>query len=243
MSRVQYPLPTTTSRLPLVQLPGCYPPQADSWLLADTMAALGCAAQARVLDLCTGTGVLAVAASLAGAAEVTAVDLSYRSSANAWLNARRHGVRARVRRGDLFGALPHGEQFDLVLANPPYVPSTSSRPARHQVDRCWDAGLDGRMLLDRICLEAGDWVAPGGCLLLVQSDVADEQRSLRQLWRKGFMAEVVRRQDEEFGPVMRSRSDAMRENGLIEPGQSVEQLVVIHATRPVPGDRELEVSA
>lgn len=244
MSRLQDPLPTTV-RPALVRFPGCYPVQADTWLLADTMAELGCADQARVLDLCTGTGALAIAAAQAGAAEVTAVDLSYRSSANAWLNARRHGVQATIRRGDLFGALAEGAQFDLILANPPYVPSFTARPtqpSRHRVDRCWDAGADGRLLLDRICLGAFDRVAPGGCLLIVQSDVADERRTLTHLRDRGFEAEVVRRETEEFGPVMWSRAEAMRENGLIEQGQSVEELVVIHATRSVPRDGELEVS-
>lgn len=164
MSRLQDP--TTTSRRSvrpaLLRLPGCYPVQADTWLLADAMAHLGCAAGAKVLDLCTGTGALAVAAALAGASDVTAVDLSYRSSANAWLNARRHGVRATVRHGDLFGALAGPDRFDLILANPPYVPSRSGRPSRHRLDRCWDAGPDGRLLLDRICDEAYDRVIPGG---------------------------------------------------------------------------------
>jgi release factor glutamine methyltransferase len=218
--------------------------QADTWLLADTMSELGCAAQARVLDLCTGTGALAVAAAQAGAAEVTAVDLSYRSSANAWLNVRRHGVPATIRRGDLFGALSGGAQFDLILANPPYVPSFSSRPSRHRVDRCWDAGADGRLLIDRICLGAFDRLAPGGSLLLVQSDVADADRTLRALRDSGFDAEVVRRVAEVFGPVMRARAAAMEDNGLIEQGQVTEQLVVIHATRSLDSPVvELEVSA
>lgn len=250
MSRLQeLPPPTSPSRTSgprpaLVRFPGCYPVQADTWLLADTMIELGRARGARVLDLCTGTGALAVAAALAGAAEVTAVDLSYRSSANAWLNARRHGVRATVLRGDLFGALATSEQFDLILANPPYVPSFSARPSRHRVDRCWDAGVDGRSVLDRICRGAFNRVAPGGSLLLVQSDVAGEDHTLTALLQSGFDAAVVRRVSEEFGPVMRSRAAVMRENGLIAQGQVAEELVVISATRPsVAPAVELEVSA
>jgi len=244
MSRLQQPESVVAPRRPdLLRLPGCYPVQADTWLLADTMAELGIARGARVLDLCTGTGSLAVAAALAGATEVTAVDLSYRSSANAWVNVRRHGLRARVLRGDLFGALTGTERFDLILANPPYVPSFSGRSSRHRIDRCWDAGPDGRLLLDRICGEAFDWVAPGGSLLLVQSDVADGDRTVECLQDNGFETEVVRRAVEEFGPVMRSRARMLRARGLIAEGQPAEQLLVIRATRGATDVGILEASA
>ena len=246
MSRLQEQVPTTeTVRPDLLRIPGCYPVQADTWLLADTMADLGCASGARVLDLCTGTGALAVAAALAGAAEVTAVDLSFRSSANAWVNARRHGVEVAVLRGDLFGALTGSRQFDLITANPPYVPSFSTRLSRHRLGRCWDGGPDGRVLLDRICGEAYDRVAPGGSLLLVQSNVADEERTLESLRDNGFEAEVVRREVEEFGPVMRSRARAMSGHGLIAEDQVVEELVVVRATRAATSDamQSLELEA
>lgn len=244
MSRLQDPESgVDASRPALLRLPGCYPVQADTWLLADTMAELGCAVGARVLDLCTGTGALAVAASLAGAAEVTAIDLSYRSSANAWVNARRHGVPVTVLRGDLFAALTRAGQFDLILANPPYVPSFTSRSSRHRVDRCWDAGPDGRLLLDRICREAYAHVAPGGSLLLVQSDVAGVDVTTRSLEAQGFDTEVVRREPEAFGPVMRTRAAAMRRRGLIADGQEVEELVVVRAVRPEVGTVGLEATA
>jgi release factor glutamine methyltransferase len=68
-----------------------------------------------VLDIGTGCGALALAASRAGAASVTAVDLSHRSVLTARLNCLLHGALVSVRRGDLFG--PVGQRrFDLVLA-------------------------------------------------------------------------------------------------------------------------------
>lgn len=223
--------PRDTGRPSLLRLPGCYPVQADTWLLADTMSRLGLAAGASVLDLCTGTGALAVAAARAGAAEVTAIDISLRSAANAWLNAKRHGASVRVLRGDLFAPLDPDERFDLVVSNPPYVPSGSSRLPRHTSDRCWDGGPDGRMLLDRIGAEAFGRLRPGGSLLLVQSAVAGESRSVLGLRESGFAVEVVRRESEPFGPVMRSRAEALRRRGLIDSGQADEELVVIRAVK------------
>ncbi|KRE40831.1 HemK2/MTQ2 family protein methyltransferase [Knoellia sp. Soil729] len=219
------------SRPTLIRLPGCYPVQADTWLLADTLRELDLASGADVLDLCTGTGALAVAAGLEGAASVTAVDISLRSAANAWLNSRRHGVTARVLRGDLFEALLPGQQFDVVLSNPPYVPGHSDRLPRHTVSRCWDAGVDGRRLLDRICAGAADRLRPGGSLLLVQSAVADHARSVRRLRRQGLDVAVVRRERVPFGPVMRARAELIRARGLGLGEQDVEELVVIRASR------------
>lgn len=71
-----------------------------------------------MLDVGTGTGALALAAARAGAVSVTAVDVSLRSVAAAWLNSRLHRVACTVHWGDLC-ALVAGQQFDLILANPP----------------------------------------------------------------------------------------------------------------------------
>lgn len=219
------------TRPSLVRLPGCYPVQADTWLLADAMSELGIVAGASVLDLCTGTGALAVAAAKAGAAEVTAIDISARSAANAWLNAKRHGARVRVLRGDLFAPLGVAERFDVIVSNPPYVPSRSSRLPRHTRDRCWDAGPDGRMLLDRIAAQSFARLRPGGSLLLVHSGVAGEHRSVLALRAGGFDVEIVRRESEPFGPVMRSRAGDLSSRGLIGEDEVAEELVVIRAVR------------
>ena len=74
--------------------------------------------QGAVLDVCTGSGALAVSAALAAARSVTAVDVSRRALATVQLNARLNGVRVRTRRGALLEAVP-GETFDLIVSNPP----------------------------------------------------------------------------------------------------------------------------
>ncbi|HEX8052467.1 MAG TPA: 50S ribosomal protein L11 methyltransferase, partial [Thermoleophilaceae bacterium] len=72
----------------LLRLPGVFKPPSDSWLLARAMRDRGLARDARVLDVFTGSGVLAVAAALAGAREVTAVDVSRRAALCARVNGR-----------------------------------------------------------------------------------------------------------------------------------------------------------
>ena len=210
--------------------PGVYRVDSDTSLLIDVMQEGGYAAGRRVLDLATGTGALALAAARCGAASVTAVDLSLRSVVAAWLNSRLHGVSCRVHRGDLGGPVA-GERFDLIVANPPYVPAASDVLSRHRMSRCWDAGLDGRALLDRVCAEGPALLAPEGMILMVHSAVCDEDITCKRLADAGLQGEVLTRRRVAFGPVMRARATLLEARGLVQPGQREEQLVVIGACR------------
>jgi release factor glutamine methyltransferase len=217
-----------TGRVRLLRLPGTYPAQGDTRLLVDVLRRRGLARGRRVLDVCTGGGALALAAAAEGAASVTAVDLSRRSVATARLNSLVQRASLDVRRGDLFGPVA-GERFDLVLANPPYVPAATEALPRHRPARSWDAGVDGRALLERLCAGISDVLAPDGVLLLTQSVLADEELTVRRLQEAGLEAQVVARRPEPFGPVMRGRADLLRERGLITGDADSEELVVVEA--------------
>lgn len=212
----------------LMRLPGVYRAQHDTSLLRFVLRRFGRAAGRSVLDVGSGTGALGIEAFRAGAASVTSVDLSRRSVLTSWLNTRLHGIPATVRQGDLFApVLPR--RFDLVLANPPYVPAPALLPPRHRMARCWDAGPDGRFLLDRICAGAPSVLSEDGVLLLVQSELADEQATLDRLEKAGLVPAVLARGRIPFGPVLRSRAPALRARGLLAPDQTEEELVVIEA--------------
>jgi release factor glutamine methyltransferase len=222
--------------------PGVYRVGSDTSFLIDVMQEGGYAAGRRVLDLGTGTGAVALAAARCGAASVTAVDLSLRSVAAAWFNSRLHRVSCRVCWGDPGGPVA-GECFDLILANPPYVPAASDVLPRHRMSRCWDAGLDGRMLLDRICAEGPALLSPEGMMLLVHSAICDEDITCKRFADAGLQAEVLTRRAVPFGPVMRARATMLQARGLIEPGQGEEQLVVIGAAMcPEPLQRRVMVT-
>jgi release factor glutamine methyltransferase len=212
----------------LVRPPGVYRVASDTSLLIDVLREGGYAAGRRVLDTGTGTGALALAAAHAGAASVTAVDLSLRSVA--WLNSRLHRIPCTVHRGDLFGPVT-GQHFDLILANPPYVPAATNILPRHRISRCWNGGLDGRAVLDRVCTEGPDLLAPDGMMLLVHSAVCDEDITLKRFADAGLHAEVLTRCTVPFGPVMRARAAMLQARGLVQPGQRDEELVVIGAHR------------
>jgi release factor glutamine methyltransferase len=212
----------------LLRPPGVYRAEGDTEMVADVMRRGGFALGREVLDVGTGSGALAVAAVRAGAVAVTAVDLSLRSVLATWLNARLHRAEVSVCRGDLFDPVA-GRLFDLVVANPPYVPAETAALPRHRMARSWDAGPDGRALLDRICAGARDVLRPDGDVLLVHSAVSGTRATLNALARAGLAGQVLARATVPFGPVMRARAPLLEARGLIRAGQQAEELVVIGA--------------
>ncbi|MGI5336196.1 HemK2/MTQ2 family protein methyltransferase [Streptomyces sp. CA-181903] len=215
----------------LVRPPGVYAPQDDSFLLAEALEREPLPAGARVLDVGTGTGALAVAAARRGhGVRVTAVDASLRAVLTARLNALLAGCRVEVRRGDLLAPVAD-RRFDLVLANPPYVPSPDGTFPGRGPARAWEAGDDGRAVLDQLCVEAPPLLRSSGVLLLVQSALSGADRTLELLRRAGMEAEVADRRSVPFGPVLRARAGWLRERGLLAAGQDKEELVVIRGRR------------
>lgn len=212
----------------LLRPPGVYSPQADTWMLADALTQAALPSGGRVLDIGPGTGALSVAAARAGAATVLAVDVSWPAVLATWLNTAIRGLPVRVRQGDALDAVA-GQRFDVILANPPYVPSRRV-PSRGRA-RAWDAGTDGRAMLNRVTALAPLLLAPGGVTLIVHSGLCGVGRTLDQLRGGGLKASVVGRRTERFGPVLRGRAAFLERAGLIEPGQRHEELVVIRGDR------------
>ena len=221
--------------LPVVTPAGVYAPQEDSQLLIDTLLASGLAPGSRVADLCTGSGVVAVAAAAMGASEVMAFEISEEAADCAAANAYVAGVAVDIRCGS-WTLARDCSPFDLVTANPPYVPTMDDDPHGPLVSagpaRAWNAGPDGRMILDPLCDSAGDLLSHGGSLLLVQSSFADVTQSLRRLRSAGLTADVVASQWIPFGPVLMARAQWLEYTGLLPVGQRLEELVVIRADKP-----------
>ncbi|MFD0381963.1 methyltransferase [Streptomyces stramineus] len=197
----------------------------------DRLGAREPAPGAEVLDVGTGTGALAIAAARRGAARVTAVDASVRAVLTTRLNALLAGCRVRALSGDLLEPVA-GERFHLVLANPPYVPTPHPGFPRHSLDRAWEAGPDGRAVLDRLCAQVPRCSCPAACSCSSSRPSAPPPHD-----RTAHPVRPRRRHRRppadplRAGPA-RPRAGWLRERGLLEPGQDKEELVVIRARRP-----------
>ncbi len=135
-----------------------------------------------LLDLCTGSGCIAVAvAHVLPLASITATDLSTEALTVAKENAEHNGVADRIEflSGDLFGALvgPSSpglstkDGFDLILSNPPYIASgelgsLQTEVAEHEPRSALDGGPDGLDSIRRIVKEAPTHLKPGGRLIM-----------------------------------------------------------------------------
>ncbi|MEE4330311.1 MAG: 50S ribosomal protein L3 N(5)-glutamine methyltransferase [Wenzhouxiangella sp.] len=148
----------------------------EPWLGSDRLQ--------RAVDVGTGSGCLAIAlAHYWPEVRVDALDISASALALARRNAERHGVADRVQclQSDLLDRVA-GRRYDLILANPPYVPSASMArlPAefRHEPELGLAAGLDGLDLVRRLLRQAGDHLTEHGILVCEVGEAAEALQAL-----------------------------------------------------------------
>lgn len=165
-------------------------PRQDTELLAETaLAELTCRRKKRkasqpnseneppefeVLDLCTGSGALAIAiAKLSAGANVSASDLSGEALEVAGRNAAAAELPRPIRffKGNLFAALPPEIAFDMIVSNPPYIASSVVETLEvhvrdHEPRMALDGGADGMDFIKRILAEAPFHLKPNGVLLM-----------------------------------------------------------------------------
>ena len=130
------------------------------------------------LDFGTGSGCIAIALAMkCPAARITATDVSEEALTVARQNAARHGVTDRISfaLGDGFAALPANARFNLIISNPPYIPTADIASLEPEV-RDFDphsalaAGTDGLDFFRRLAAEAPERLQPGGKIMLEFGD-------------------------------------------------------------------------
>lgn len=179
--------------LPVYVDPNVLVPRPDTETVVEVARATRAdrSAPCRVLDLCTGSGAIALGlAKELPAAQIVATEVSEAAAAIAVRNVERNQFTGRidVRRGDLFAPVA-GEQFDLIVSNPPYIATAVIASLSAEVKRepvlALDGGADGLVFYDRICAEAMAHLALGGALVVEHGyDQADAVRA--RFERSGF---------------------------------------------------------
>ncbi|MCW6005448.1 putative protein N(5)-glutamine methyltransferase [Micromonospora sp. CPCC 205371] len=180
--------------------PGVFVPRRRTEFLA-AQAIARCPSPAVVVDMCCGSGALgaAVAAARGGGIELYAVDVEPAAVRCARRNLA--PVGGRVYEGDLFAPLPADlrGRVDILVANVPYVPTEAVAllppEARvHEPRVALDGGPDGLDVLRRVATAAGQWLAPGGHLL-VETSEGQAPHAFEAFARAGLAPEVASDQD------------------------------------------------
>jgi release factor glutamine methyltransferase len=146
-----------------------YEPREDSFLMLEALAELSLGGL-RVLDMGTGSGILAAYCARRGA-DVTASDIDIEAIRALQLTSDRIGMPIRLVACDLFSKIH--ERFDIVVFNPPYLPSSTID------DRTIDGGKHGREAISRFLSELSQHLVENGRGMLVVSSLNDPERLMK----------------------------------------------------------------
>lgn len=165
---------------------GVYPPSDDTFLILDNLKLDG---GELVLDIGTGTGILAIKCALKGC-YVVGIDISRIAVKNARFNAKVNNVEklSNFLCCDATSALRDECEFDVVLMNPPYLPSTG-HPSID--DSSWNGGPNGTSLTLKVIREAGRILNKRGKLYFVISSLSDYGSVLSLLRIMDFQPKVL----------------------------------------------------
>ena len=149
-------------------------PRQDTETLVELVLQEQQGREKKLLDLCTGSGCIAISLAVKGGYEsVTATDLSEEALKVAERNAKTHQKKIIFRQGDLFSALPRTEAgtFDIITSNPPYIPTAviatlEPEVREHEPMMALDGTEDGLRFYRQIAKEARTWLKPGGAIYL-----------------------------------------------------------------------------
>src|SRR5512136_1641682 len=164
-----------------------YEPAEDSILFAENLRVKQ---RERVLDVGTGCGLLAIIAA-ERAAGVVGADINPYAIRCAKENAEFTNAHTiSFIKGDLFSSLSDSAEFDLILFNAPYLPIDDNEPDSW-TSRAWSGGHSGRETIDKFIAQSRFHLRKTGRILLLQSNIAGIEKTLRAFESFGMRAEIV----------------------------------------------------
>jgi release factor glutamine methyltransferase len=164
-----------------------YQPEADTYLLLAAARAEVRPGE-RVLDVGTGSGLIA-AEMRNGGARTVAIDIN----PHAAISARMAGVD--IVRCDLLDAI--GGPFDLIIFNPPYLPTEPHERIDDWLEYALDGGTTGRAVIGRFAHDVGRVLAPGGRILLLISSLTGPGETKALFEEYGYSVDVIRQEQVE----------------------------------------------
>ncbi len=159
----------------------------DSWWFAVNLAAI--VGNSRLLDIGTGTGIIAVVAALAGA-NVTASDINPDAVENARINFARHGIQGNVFGGALFDGIPSNETFDFIFWNHPFMSTGNSKETLLAMSG-FDYQYEG---IKGYINRAKDYLSSNGRLLLGTGTFAELSRIDEIARQSNYIVRILKRE-------------------------------------------------
>ena len=163
-----------------------YEPAEDTFLLAENLKVKK---TDRLLEIGTGTGIIAIIASKI-TENVIAVDINKYAVECALKNSDINQSNIDVRLGDLFDPVKN-DKFDIILFNTPYLPTNEEERIDDELEAAWDGGPDGRAVINRFIEEVSDHLSPCGRVQLVQSSLSNVEETVGRLMEKGFNVSIT----------------------------------------------------
>lgn len=199
--------------------PGVFIPRPETEALLEWAVAQQLPAQPVIVDLCTGSGALAIAlAAVRPGARVIAVDDDPTALEYARCNAKTAAVDLVAADVTAPGLLPELDgTVDLVVSNPPYIPAGAvlePEVAQHDPAHALFGGPDGMAVIGPIVGHAGRWLRPGGWLAIEHDDTTSQQ-TVETISRTGLFTAITARQDLAGRP---RYVTARRQGGSARPG-------------------------
>ncbi|WP_292372445.1 HemK2/MTQ2 family protein methyltransferase [Methanosarcina sp. UBA411] len=187
------------ARIKLGNIDLVYEPAEDSFLLADA-ALKEAKAGMRILEIGTGSGFVSTVL-LENLKDIRLVATEI--NPNAATCAKTNGVE--VIRTDLFKGLKSRDpetHFDLILFNPPYLPTSEEEKVPGWLNYAFDGGISGRETLDRFLDEVKDYLKPRGEVLVLISSITGLEAVKEKMENLGFTVDVIARKKVSFEELM-----------------------------------------
>lgn len=179
-----------------------YNPCDDSFLLVKVLEV---SPGERLLDMGTGTGIVALHAAKAGA-WATAVDINPNAVACARTNALKNDLKVETLQSDLFEKVQG--LYDIITFNPPYLPEKGTPSS--WAERAWSGGADGAEVVVRFLEDAWRFLAPGGRIYIILSSFGSIRTVLRTA-KQRYDVEMVEEKHMFFESILAYRMSAKKD--------------------------------